>query len=109
MGRFFTLSKAKQVVAEERAATTFPNMEVLNSYWVGEDGMHTWFECILVDPHHPAIAADKTVRWITQSQHTSRAFRGLTSAGKKSRGLHRKGRGAEKMRPSLAARKNRGK
>ncbi len=34
-----------------------------------------------------------------------RAFRGLTSAGRKSRGLRRKGKGAEKVRPSLRANK----
>jgi len=30
--------KSKQVIAEEKAARKFPNLEVLNSYWVGEDG-----------------------------------------------------------------------
>jgi large subunit ribosomal protein L15e len=35
--------------------------------------------------------------------------RGKTSAGKRGRGLHNKGKGAEKLRPSLAANQNRGK
>jgi len=26
----------------------YPNMEVLNSYWVGQDGKQKWFEVILV-------------------------------------------------------------
>ncbi|TFG95481.1 50S ribosomal protein L15e, partial [Candidatus Thorarchaeota archaeon] len=35
-----------------------------------------------------------------------RDSRGLTSAGKRSRGLRKKGQGAEKVRPSLGARGN---
>ena len=97
-GRFFSLDKSKQVVAEQRVGRKFPNLEVLNSYWVCEDGTHKWFECILVDPSHPAVKKDKKVKWITSTKHKKRAYRGLTSAGKKSRGLRRKGRGAEKVR-----------
>lgn len=92
-----------QRIAEERAARKYRNLEVLNSYYVGEDGQHYWYEVILVDPHCPAILADKDLRWIAEPQHRGRAFRGLTSAGKKGRGLRRKGKGAEKVRPSLKA------
>ncbi|MEM2338349.1 MAG: 50S ribosomal protein L15e, partial [Candidatus Bathyarchaeia archaeon] len=46
---------------------------------------------------------DKDVNWICQKQHRGRVFRGLTSAGKKVRGLRKKGRGAEKARPSKKA------
>ncbi|MEM2486836.1 MAG: 50S ribosomal protein L15e, partial [Candidatus Bathyarchaeia archaeon] len=81
----------------------FPNLEVLNSYWVGEDGRYKWFEVIMVDPHHPAIRADKDINWICEKQHKGRVFRGLTSAGKKVRGLRKKGHGAEKARPSKKA------
>jgi len=98
-------AKSMRFIAEERTAKKFPNLEVLNSYWVGEDGRSKWFEIILVDPHHPAIKADKQLNWITQKQHRKRVFRGLTSAGKKVRGLRRKGRGAEKVRPSRKAAK----
>jgi len=42
-------------IAEERAAKKYPNLEVLNSYYVTEDGSHKWYEVILVDPHHPVI------------------------------------------------------
>lgn len=96
-------AKSLRLIAEERAARKFPNMEVLNSYWVGEDGRFKWFEVIMVDRAHPAIKSDKDINWICQKQHRGRAFRGLTSAGKKVRGLGKKGRGAEKARPSKKA------
>ena len=96
----FKPAKSLRLIAEERAARKFPNLEVLNSYWVGEDGRSKWFEIILVDPSHPVIKTDKDVNWITQKQHRRRALRSLTSAGKKVRSLQRKGRGAENFRPS---------
>ncbi len=96
-----TPKKSLQWIAEERANRKYPNMEVLNSYWVGEDGRYKWFEVILVDRSHPAIASDKELAWITRKR--GRVYRGLTSAGRKSRGLRRKGRGAEKVRPSYRA------
>jgi len=102
-GRFFSLSKSDKVVAEERASRKYKNMEVLNSYKLAEDGKSKWFEVILIDPFHGAVLADKNKRWIFEPQHKGRAFRGKTSAGKESRALHRKGRGAEKARPSLRA------
>ena len=108
-GRFFSASKSKQSIAEERTARKFLNLEVLNSYWVAEDGNYAWYEVILVDKHHPAIKADKTINWICEPQHTGRVFRGLSSAGKRGRGLHNKGLGTEKIRPSLRANKRLGK
>jgi len=92
-----------QVVAEMRAAKKYSNLEVLNSYWVAKDGLYYWYEVVLVDKSHPAIIADKNIGWISEKKHTRRAFRGLTSAARKSRGLLRKGKGAEKIRPSLRA------
>ena len=94
-------SKNYQWICEERASKRFPNLEVLNSYWVGQDEKYYWYEVILVDVYHPQILADKTVSWVVSNKHTRRPFRGLTSAGKKSRGLRSKGQGAEKVRPSL--------
>jgi len=99
----FKPAKSLRLIAEERAARKFPNLEVLNSYWVGEDGRSKWFEVVMIDPNHPAIKADKDVNWICENQHHRRVFRGLTSAGKKVRGLRNKGRGAEKARPSKKA------
>ncbi len=102
------LGKSYKQIAEERANKHFPNCEVLNSYWVSQDGKHYWFEIILVDKANPAILSDKDINWITQKQHTRRVYRGLTSAGRHSRGLTRKGKGAEKIRPSLRAKGRKG-
>ena len=90
-------------IAETRTQRKYPNLEVLGSYWVGQDGRSKWFEIILVDPVHPAIVKDKRINWINRKVHKGRTFRGLTAAGKRSRGLFRKGFGVEKARPSLRA------
>ncbi|MDV0447300.1 hypothetical protein MsAg5_11830 [Methanosarcinaceae archaeon Ag5] len=104
-----TAGKSIQRICEERAARKYPNMEVLNSYWVGEDGKFKWYEVILVDPNHPVIQSDKHLNWICKGANRGRAQRGLTSAGKKGRGLMIRGNGSEKNRPSLRANRNRGK
>jgi len=88
----YTTWKSLRLIAEERAARKYPNLEVLNSYYVGEDGRYKWYEVILVDPHHPAVKSDPDINWICRPANRGRAFRGLTSAGKKMRGL-RKSRG----------------
>jgi large subunit ribosomal protein L15e len=105
----YTPKKSIHWIAEERAQRKYPNLEVLNSYWVGEDGRYKYYEVIFVDPAHPAIKRDGDLRWIAEKQHTGRVHRGLTSAGKRSRGLRNKGKGAEKIRPSIRANKGRGK
>ncbi len=101
-----TPKKNLQWVAEERAAKKFPNLEVLNSYKVGYDGKKHYYEIILVDPDHPVIRSDPKVNWICDRTNNSRVYRGLTSQGKKTRGLRKKGWGAERIRPSLNANKN---
>lgn len=65
---------SKKLQAEQKAARKYPNMEVLNSYWIGEDGQLTYYEIILVDRDRYKI-------------RRGRAQRGLTSSGKKMRGL----------------------
>jgi large subunit ribosomal protein L15e len=92
-----------QWVAEQKAQRKFRNLEVLNSYFVAKDGIHAWFEVILVDPHRPEIKTDKNLKWICFRKHTNRVLRGKTSAGRKSRGLRNKGVGAEKLRPGRKA------
>ena len=95
------LDKTYQSVAEDRASRKYPNMEVVNSYFVGKDGIHYWHEVILADKQRPDIINDKNLNPIVQRRR--RALRGLTSAGRKSRGLRHKGKGAEKLRPSRTA------
>ena len=104
-----TAAKSTQRIAEERTAKHYPNMEVLNSYWIGEDGKHHYYEVILVDPVHPAIMKDPKINWICNTTNKRRVLRGKTSAGQKGRGLRHKGKGAEKIRPSIRAKKSRGK
>lgn len=84
-GMYHTRDKSKQRIAEERTSKKFPNLRVLNSYWVGEDGKNKWFEVILVDPEHPAIKNDDDINWICKDSESERAQRGKTSAGKKAR------------------------
>lgn len=97
-----TLRKSLRRIAEERAQKHYPNLEVLNSYWVGEDGKQKFFEIILVDPDHPEILADRQIAWIAAPVQKGRVFRGLTSSGKEGRGLRWKGKGTERFRPSYA-------
>ena len=104
-----TRRKDIQRVAEERAARVYPNLEVLNSYSVGQDGRQKWHEVILVDPEHPAIQSDDDLNWICEDHQRDRVFRGLTGAGRRNRGLGKKGKGAEKTRPSLRSNRGRGK
>jgi len=78
-----------QEVAEQRAAAAYVNMEVLNSYWIGQDGIYYFYEVILVDPSHPQIRNDPQLSWILNNR--GRAFRGKTSAGRKARGIRFKG------------------
>lgn len=76
-----------QWIAEQRVARKYKNLEVLNSYLIGKDGVHYFYEVILVDPERPEIKTDKTISWIGNPENRGRVFRGLTSAAKKSRGL----------------------
>jgi large subunit ribosomal protein L15e len=50
----FTRGISLKNIAEEKARKRFPNLLVLNSYYVWEDGTHHWYETILRDPHNPA-------------------------------------------------------
>jgi large subunit ribosomal protein L15e len=84
--RFVQPQISHQAMAEQRAARVYRNLEVLNSYWVGEDGNYKFFEIIMVDP---TLIAEVAAR--------GRAFRGLTSQMKKARGMRAYGRKA--LRP----------
>ncbi len=105
-GKRMNLEQNYQWICEQRAARRYPNCEVLNSYWVAKDGVYYWYEVIMIDKAHPVILADKNMKWIAAPANRRRVFRGLTSAGRKARGLRNKGVGAEKARPSKAAAAN---
>ena len=53
--------KSIKQIAAERVATKFPNLKVLNSYWLWQDGKSKYYEVILVDPKNPAIISDPDV------------------------------------------------
>jgi len=89
------LVKNYQLLCEERVARTYHNCEIVNSYYVAQDGQHYWYEVIVADRSHPQIASDPRYAMTTRQ---GRVFRGLTSAGLKIRGLMHKGTGAEKAR-----------
>jgi large subunit ribosomal protein L15e len=95
-------------VAEIRAARKYPTLEVLNSYLIGKDGKHGFYEVIMVDTSKKEIKTDRTLGWIAKKGNKKRAERGLTSAAKKSRGLRSKSPKL-KVRPSQRARRRQGK
>lgn len=69
---YLSPGKSLQRQAEEKAARVFRNLEIVNSYWVGQDGVKKYFEVIMADRKlMPGVKG--------------RAFRGLTSAAKKGR------------------------
>ncbi|MBU3906678.1 MAG: 50S ribosomal protein L15e [Nanoarchaeota archaeon] len=103
-----TLKMSYQWIAEQRTAKKFTNLEVLNSYKIGKDGIHYFYEVILVDPKMPEITSDKNINWVCNPSNKGRVFRGLTSAAKKSRGLRTKSHNL-KVRPSIRARGRLGK
>merc|ERR1711959_79578 len=78
-------------VAEERVGRVAGNLRVLNSYWVNQDATYKYFEIILVDPQHNAIRRDPRINWIVNPVHKHRELRGLPAAGRKSRGLRKRG------------------
>jgi large subunit ribosomal protein L15e len=63
-----------QAMAEQRVNRKYKNLEVLNSYWIGEDGNYKYFEVILADPSKPTVNVSSVMR-------QGKSFRGLTSSG----------------------------
>jgi len=94
-------------IAETRVARKYNNMEVLNSYQVGKDGMNYFFEVILVDRAAPEIKSDKQLGAFVKAPK-KRALRGITSTARKARGLRNSPVKAPKVRPSLRANRRRG-
>lgn len=99
----FNIKKALKMnyqwVAEQRLQKAYSNLEILNSYQLAKDGKFYFFEVIAIDPERPEIKNDKTLNWICKPENRNRTLRGLTSAGKKARGLLHKTRNL-KVRPS---------
>uniref|UniRef100_A0A7S1UIX1 Ribosomal protein L15 n=1 Tax=Phaeomonas parva TaxID=124430 RepID=A0A7S1UIX1_9STRA len=86
-----------QSVAEERAGRKAANLRVLNSYWVNQDATYKYYEVIMVDPSHNAIRNDPRINWIVAPTMKHRENRGLTSAGRKARGMRQKGHKANNI------------
>jgi len=86
-----------QAMAEQRVNRIYKNLEVLNSYWVGEDGNYKFFEVILADPTKNSVDSAMVVR-------KGRSFRGLTASGNSGTPNKQKGFN-KKLRRKLAAKK----
>jgi len=48
--------------AIHKAQKKYPNLHPIGAYWVAEDGLHKWYEVIMVDPHHPSVLSDKELK-----------------------------------------------
>ncbi len=99
--RFVQSQLSLQTLSEQRAARVYKNLEVLNSYWIGEDGNYKFFEIIMIDP--------TIVKNIPISYIRGRAFRGLTSQGKKARSLRAFGKRKQRIPKIELVRNNLGR
>jgi large subunit ribosomal protein L15e len=97
--RKLVLEMNYQSIAEQRANKKYPNCEVLNSYYLAKDGKYYFYEVLLIDRE----IGKKYPEIMNLARQRGRVYRGLTSSGRRSRGLHGKGKGYEKMRPSYGA------
>jgi len=84
-GLYFSPGVSIQRMAEQRAGKKFRNMEILNSYYIGEDGVSKFYEVMMVDRVHPSVLANKDARKIAMQR--GRVFRGLTAAGRRGKSL----------------------
>jgi large subunit ribosomal protein L15e len=60
-------SKSLQQIVEGRVAKKYPNMEVLNSYYLWADGKYFWTEVLLIDTHHSSIINDPQVNLVSKT------------------------------------------
>lgn len=84
-----------RAIAEQRVNRLYRNMEVLNSYWVGEDGNYKFFEVILADASKPSVNVSSVMR-------QGKAFRGLTAAGNSRGASKKKGLNKKLQRKALS-------
>ncbi|MGC9190647.1 MAG: 50S ribosomal protein L15e [Candidatus Micrarchaeia archaeon] len=100
-GMYFTREKSAQAIAEERAARKYSNYEILNSYFIGRAGSVLYYEVIMLNRESPVLKSDPIYSKILDQK--GRAFRGLTSAGRRHRGIMKKSYGSIPYRPSKNA------
>lgn len=86
--RYTQTSHNYKSIAEQKAARKHRNSEVINGYFIGEDGQYKFFEVILADTVSNSLD-EHTKKTISNK---GRVFRGITSSFKKSRGYRVKGR-----------------
>lgn len=79
--RKFTPSLSHKAIGERRVSKKYPNMEVMNSYYVGEDGQFKYYEVILVDGNHPSVKKEKNASKLAKRK--GRAHRSLTSSSRR--------------------------
>ncbi len=94
-----TLKMNYKWIAEQRTQRKYKNLEVLNSYQIGKDGMNYFYEVILADSKRPEIKSDRKLNWLAKEKNKKRAMRGLTSSAIKSRGLRHHSK--KKKRPNI--------
>jgi len=97
-------TKNLRTLAEMRAGRKLGGLRVLNSYFLAQDAIYKYYEVVMIDPFHNAIRNDPRINFMCKPTMKHRELRGLTSAGRKSRGLRHKGiHGGKKCRPSRKA------
>ncbi|WP_423751135.1 50S ribosomal protein L15e [Salinirarus marinus] len=87
--------KSIQRISEERASRKYPNLRVLNSCWVGEDGSQKWHEVILLDPNHPAIENDDDLKLDLRTQAQGPDLPRPDQRRDEGRGQRKRGKGTE--------------
>lgn len=70
-------------VAERRANRKHKEMDVINSYWVGKTGSHTWYEVMMGNFNNKVLKK----RFSIKKHNKRKVFRGLTCSGRKTRNL----------------------
>jgi len=53
-------------IAVQRVERRYRNLKAINSYKIGKDGIHYFYEVILVDPSKPEIKSDKQFKYLVK-------------------------------------------
>ena len=64
----YTTKQSLKEIASKRVDKKYPNMTLLNSYWIWSDGKYQWYEVILVDTNHPVIKKDPKMSWLLKAK-----------------------------------------